>query len=563
MNIRYEEIPYADYPNPKFRRQGYTLLDGWANIAFFDENGKKAKEGKILLPYAYETEASGVGDEKMYPHIEYDFDFEAEKNRPCLLRFLAVDYACNVFLNGVNLGKHKGGYTEFYFDVSDVLIKGKNHLHVEVDDSYSPDQLRGKQRCRPENYECWYVQTSGIYQSVYLEECGSTYVSKCLFSGDKSGKVDYLIELNRKENIEWTISFKGRVIRTFSEGGKRIYKGVFYLENPRVWNVNEPNLYDVRIRVLGEIEDRVETYFGCRSIETARGNLYVNGQREFLKLILNQGYREKKGVSLSKRDVFEDFVRMKEFGFNGCRIHQKIEIPFMYYLADLFGFYLWNELPSCYRYSPEAKEEIERELFPIIDRNYNSPSIIVHLLFNESWGIPEIKASEETQNYVASLVERVRKYDPSRLIVANDGWNNLSCSDLISLHEYEQNAEVFFGEYRDKDRVIEEKIVNGYGKALADRQFYRGQPIVISEFGGVSLSNQNGWGYGEKAADGNDLEKRISSLLETIGRLDYLSGYCYCQLTDVEQETNGLLTADRKCKLNAEEIRKIVEGVKL
>ena len=277
-------------------------------------------------------------------------------------------------------------------------------------------------------------------------------------------------------------------------------------------------------------------------------------------MILNQGYYFKKGVTPEKDDVILDLSLIEKIGFNGIRIHQKQEVNLFYYIADNLGIYLWSEIPSCYEYSENMKEEVENEIPQIIEKNFNSPSIITYVIFNESWGIPEINTNEECQAFVNKIGAEVKKYDSTRLVILNDGWFQLTGTDILSLHEYEQNPTALANEYIDQENVLKDKIINHYGKAFASGNKYQGQPIILSEFGGASLKTSDGWGYGEKMQNISDYKKQLENIFAAVRKLDYLSGYCYTQLTDVEQETNGLFYADRQAKLPLEEMRKIILG---
>ncbi len=559
--IKKEDIKYYDYPNPRWRRKDYKLLDKECDFYIYDNETNLIKsKNKILLPFSYETLKSGINDQNMYKHVLYEINFEIDEITNYLLHFNAVDYECNVYLNDSYVGSHKGGFTSFSFDISKFIKKGNNVLKVDVHDSFSKEQLRGKQREIKDSHECWYVQTTGIYQSVYLEKCGNKHIEYAKFSGDENGNVNYEIKTTGKELLNVDICFDNKTIKSFTLKDDTLYKGSFKVDSAKLWSLNTPNLYDVKLTLNSSNIDYVETYFGFRSVKVNNGYIYLNNQKEFLKFILNQGYYKNQGLTLTKENILQDFNLMKGFGFNGCRIHQKVEQPLLYYLADRFGFLLWSELPSCYEYSNKMKEEINNDLFNIIDQNYNSPSIITYVIFNESWGIPQINNNEEVQSYVSLLKDKVKKYDDTRLVIANDGWFNLSNTDILSLHEYQQDANELYKCYNDKNNITNNYIVNGYGKAFANNNKYQNQPIMLTEFGGIAIQDQDGWGYGDKANNLDTLKNRMNDLFKAIYKLDYLSGFCYTQLADVEQETNGLVYENRKLKLPIDEVKNIVNG---
>ena len=563
MKTNIYDIPYVNFPNPISRRDNFLLLDGKWNFTFSPSlQIPDAFDKCIIVPYSYETEASGIGDQSIHESFWYHREFMYEPNGSTLLHFLAVDYQCNVYVNRKFVGQHKGGFTSFYFDISEFIKCGLNEIHVRVSDSLNRSQIRGKQRARENSYECWYVQTSGIWKSVFLESAGTKYVTEAKIQANAEGEVDLKILLSDLTDVEIVVRDQnGRVVfQTMEKKVKHITKQ-FNIEEPIIWAIDNPVLYYVTVTTHSERKDVFHTYFGCRTITTNGGKLYINGQKAYLKLILNQGYHPQSGLStFSKKQLVDDFFLIKEMGFNGCRIHQKIEDPLFYYLCDLYGLYLWSELPSAYHFDESMKQEVTDTLQDFVLQNYQSPSIITYVLFNESWGISGVNVNKEIQNFVTSLKPQVIELDQTRLIITNDGWFQTSNTDLASLHEYEGNHEKFASEYANKEYVLGEKIINGHGKAFAEGHRYQGQPILISEFGGISMQQQDGWGYGDKAEDIDSLISRFKQMINVVESLDYLSGYCYTQLTDVEQETNGLLYASRTPKFDLKTIKQIIES---
>lgn len=552
MNNKFQ---YLSYPNPRFRREKFTLLNGEWNISYLKNDRDEIRE--ILVPFPIESKKSGIFDIEPTEKLFYERKFNIEEIKEYILHFEGVDYEAIVIINDQIAYLHKGAYSSFSFPIKRFIKKGENTLALIVTDSFSKSQLRGKQRTRPENYECRYTQYTGIYKDVYLEEAGDAFIKNLKVRGDKNGKVSYSFELNQESESTVTILYKGKEVFKKSYPPSYSLKDEIYLKEYVLYSSNSPELYDIKITSR---DDEVSSYFGFITIEAKNRKIYINDEETYLKLILNQGYYYQKLVSGETSDVLFDLNFIKEVGFNGIRVHQKQESNAFYYIADVLGLYLWSEIPSAYEFSDEMKEEYERELVRIINQNYNSPSIITYVLFNESWGIPLINEDEETQNFVNKMKEVTKNEDPYRFIVLNDGWFNMSNSDLTCLHEYEQDANKFLNEYKDENAVLHDKIINKYGKAFAKNNSYQNQPVIISEFGGASLSSSSGWGYGESRKDIIDYEKQLASIFKTIYSLPYLSGFCYTQLTDVEQETNGLLYENRELKLPIETIKKIIGG---
>lgn len=554
-----EKYKYINYPNPRARRDNFMMINGMWDFAFLEEfKLPKYYDKKIKVPFTYETIESGINDQNMHNYLAYHKTFVADTSKNYLLHFDGVDYKCEIYINKKLAYEHQGCYSPFYFPIKDYLKEGENEIDVLVFDSFDKSQLRGKQRTRCENYDCWYTQYSGIYENVYLEECGDFYVKNAKFSGNLDGQVNYDIELARPSSIEIEITFKGELVykKVLSETKNR-FLGNIKLENPNLYDHNQPDLYDVKIKT---IDDEFYTYFGFIEIESKDGSILINKNKTYLKMVLNQGYYLKKGISGEAKDIIKDLESIKYIGFNGVRIHQKQESHIFYYICDCLGIYIWSEIPSAYEYSEKMKQEYLRELERIIERNYNSPSVIVYVLFNESWGIPDINKEVECQEFVKKSGDFARKLDNKRLIILNDGWYQLETTDILSLHEYDQDALNFKNEYKDKNYVVNTKIINGYGKALAKNNSYKGQPIIISEFGGASLSSSSGWGYGNKIDGQEAYIEQLKKMFNTIHSLDYISGYCYTQFCDVEQETNGLFFENRVPKIPLDQLKVIIGG---
>ncbi len=549
-------LPYLSYPNPRMRREGYTLLNGIWDFEFLTEMKiPDAFTSKIRVPFTYETEYSLIHDSTLHEYIGYRRMFKSERSN-YLLHFEGVDYEAKVYVDRKEVASHKGAYTSFEIPLD--LEEGEHELIVLVHDTYSKSQMRGKQRTRGENYECWYTQFTGIFKDVYLEKIGKRHVKSILVDGDKYGKWHYDIKLSEKADILVTLSLEGKTIKEISLTGKNEYIGEEIEKEFRLYSSSSPILYDLSVEIKGE--DKVSTYFGFRRIEAREEKIFINDEELYLRMILDQGYYDKKGVTPEKEDIIKDLSLIYEIGFNGIRIHQKQESNLFYYIADALGIYLWSEMPSCYEYSLEMKKEIESSLPSIIEKNYNSPSVLSYVLFNESWGIPTINHDKECQDFVNAIGKMTKEKDKTRLVILNDGWFQLTETEILSLHEYEQNSQVLNDEYQDKNNVVSNKIINHYGKAFSENNHYQNQPIILSEFGGASLTSSDGWGYGEKRESINDYKNQLINIFSAVRKLNYLSGYCYTQLSDVEQETNGLFYIDRTPKIPLNEMRKIILG---
>lgn len=557
---RIEDFKYYLYPNPFLRRNNYLYLNGKWKFDFVSSFTFSSLTKEIYVPFVYECKNSGINDTKEHNYLHYQREFEiTDLNSEYLLHFEGADYECVIYINNIKAFTHKGCYSSFYFPIRKYLNLGINKIDVLVRDSFSKYQLRGKQRTREENYECWYTQYSGIYKDVYLEKCGNCFIRDLKVRGNKRGEISYSFLLNQESEANIKIYFKNVLIKEINLESNSKFSGLIKLDDYYLYDESNINLYDF---VVTSIDDTLATTFGFISIETSNSKIYINDKETYLKMILEQGYFKDKLVSGTKEDIFLDLVTIKEIGFNGIRVHQLIESNIFYYLATCLGIYLWSEVPSSYEYSIKSKEEYSSQLPLIINQNYNCPSIICYVLFNESWGIPEINQNFEVQNFVREMKELAKQSDNTRLIVLNDGWFNLTNSDLCCLHEYEQDANKFLSMYKDKNYVLNELIVNKFGKAFALNNKYNNQPIIISEFGGASLASSTGWGYGTKISDLNKYIEQLKNIFNAIYSLDYISGYCYTQVSDVEQETNGLFYEDRTLKVDINILKEIIGGNK-
>lgn len=550
----------SKYPNPYLGRDDFMSLNGTWHFSFSAERSVPATfEKNILVPFPYESPLSGIGDETSYSSLWYKRTISLKKhNGRILLHFLSVDYECYIFVNNHEIAYHRGGYVPFAIDITDFSHEGINEIAVHALDDLSRDQMRGKQRSTESNHDCWYSHTSGICQSVFLEYAGEHPTTGVALSPSNGGNVSFKIENEKKEHTIRVLDENGAILKTIETTEN---EGSFAIDNPRLWSEKEANLYYLEVETAGEPLDKVSTCFGFRHIEARESKLFLNGELLYLRLILNQGYYPGGLTTAKGPEVFlQDIKLMKEIGFNGARMHQKIEDPHYYYYCDCLGFYGTAEVPSFYELNERSKKEVRRDL-PLLEAYlYNSPSVLLWLLFNESWGIPTIGNDPKTYDFVNSIGDLARKFSGNRLVITNDGWNSTSETDILSLHEYEQDGTKLKDELSDKAALLANPKINKYGPAFVEGHEYRNQPIMISEFGGVSLRSSDGWGYGEKASDVDDFLKRLSSLFSAVYAAKFLSGFCYTQLTDVYQESNGLLFFDRSPKAELKAINEIVRG---
>ena len=580
-----------DYPRPQFVRKNWENLNGTWDFAFDDGNvGEEEKwycdfpvQRTICVPFSYETAASGIGDESCHENVWYHrticVDAEKVKDNRYILHFEGSDYVTKVWVNGQFAGSHKGGYTRFSFDITDLVHDGHNSLTVKVEDSLDPQQPRGKQRWQDHNYACWYVQTTGIWKTVWSEYVPEYSISRVKMTPDLEAfvlKLEFDVDapacaMNGELLLETVITYQDSLVsRSFTAvTASRVTatadmtlmgdEGHYY--NGPVWTPAKPNLYDVQLRLVrnGKVLDEVGSYAAMRDIRIDGQNILLNGMRIYQKLILAQGYWKDSHLTPPDEEALvRDVDIIREMGYNGLRIHQKNEDERFLYWCDVKGMLVWCEAPSAFMFSDNATDSFLREWLDIVRQNYNHPCIITWTPINESWGIDKVKTCVPQQHFTEAVYHATKMIDPYRPVIVNDGWVH-TVSDIITLHEYEPNAVRFQGRFADQNKALNNAVyTDKRDPAFADGYTYRGQPVLISEFGGIALNNsQEGWGYGEKASDKDALIARFDDIVSAVKALPYVCGYCYTQLTDVQQEINGLLDIDRNYKIDPEVVKEI------
>ncbi|BCA86712.1 beta-glucuronidase [Enterococcus saigonensis] len=577
-----------NHPRPQFMRKKWQDLAGQWQFAFDDHNlGVKEEWFKglnttqeITVPYTYETKLSGIHDTTHHQVVWYQKEFEIESVKEFSLVFEGVDYFAQIWLNGQHIGSHMGAYERFTFEVKDYLLSGTNKLVVRVEDSLACEQPRGKQRWLKDNFGCWYVQTTGIWKTVWLEEhlaSQSLELVKLTPDLDRDKIIlvpklrDQLKEFGNQYHFEVKIYFADQLINTYKgllnhdltpiELDTRVKEDACW--GTKEWSPETPNLYDITFclyDLAGNLLDEVESYFGMRKIAIENGQILLNNRQLYQRLILDQGYWAESGLTPPSVDALEvDIDRIFEMGYNGLRKHQKIEDERFLYLCDKKGMLVWSEMAATYTFNDAAAQKITTEWQKIIEQNYNHPSIITWVPFNESWGIKDIAYDKQQQAFTEGIYHLTKAYDAMRPVITNDGWVH-TISDIITLHDYEEFGELFTQRYQDKDKILNNEIqFNKDFHAFAQGYSYKGQPVIISEFGGIAFTttDKDEWGYGHQVQDESAFIERFDKIHAAIQNLDYIVGFCYTQLTDVEQEVNGLLDVQRKAKVDLTAVAKI------
>jgi beta-galactosidase/beta-glucuronidase len=339
-----------------------------------------------------------------------------------------------------------------------------------------------------------------------------------------------------------------------------------------LWSPEQPSLVDaavvLRDRESGQEVDRVSSYLGLREVSVGERSFNLNGQPYYTRSVLNQGYRQETHLAARTSDELRAEVELiKAMGFNAVRLHQKAEDPRFLFWADRLGLLVWSETAGAYEFSASAIALLTTEWIELVRRYRSHPSVVVWVPVNESWGVQDISTVPAQQQYSQSLVSLTRALDPTRPAVSNEGWEHVD-SDILGLHDYTGDADQLRARYLDKQSVIDVAL-EGHGPQgrrpiLSDAQrqrFLEGDaPLMITEFGGISMSEEEGsWGYGHVTST-EEYAARLTALFDALRSSSEIAGFCYTQFMDTGQETNGLVFADGTPKLPVESISQIVTG---
>ena len=572
------------HPNPQFTRKEFLSLDGEWNFCFDDENKGIINKyfdnfpttHKINVPYTYETEASGIHDEKVHNVVWYNKKLNYKLNeKEVILHFEGVDYHARVYVNGHFAGEHFGGYSRFSINIKEFLVDGENDITVRVYDDLSCTRSRGKQRWMHHSYECFYVQTTGIWKSVWLEEVSSTYLLSTFMTPsfkNNNVEIEYKIAGDFTDcEIETIITFGDELI---SKERKTLTRDIFSqtfdvttdsatMKTHR-WTHYCPNLYDVEFNIYrnGKLIDKVLSYFGVVEFSANGNSIYVNRDQLYLRLILDQGYYKETGLTLNEEQIIKDITLMKDIGLNGARKHEKIECDLFYYYCDILGYYLWQEMPSCYEWRKDSIKNLSQEWINVLYQHHNHPCIMTNVIINESWGTMTIRDHQDQQQFVNGLYYLTKSIENNRFVISNDGWEH-TISDLLTLHNYSGTYDELMEEYTlsEDDLSSRHRYIHTGPKAF-DCEGYNNsnKPIILSEFAGIAFAKDKdlGWGYGDLVKDEEQFLKRFKEQIDAIFDSKIFSGFCITQLSDVEQEVNGLVDVDRNYKVSKEELRKII-----
>jgi hypothetical protein len=579
------------YPRLQLRRKEWLSANGLWEFAIDHSGTIRHPEavtwtGQIRVPYSPETPASGIGDTGLYSSCWYRRRVELPplgESDHLLLHFGAVDYRATVWVNGELAGTHEGGYTPFTFDITSHVAGGTDAVIVvwAHDDPHDLAKPRGKQDWLRDPHSIWYYRTTGIWQTVWLERVPATWIGTLRWTPNLvRWELGCAVTLHgapcEGARLHVTMRAGADVLLddTYLVVGGEVHRrialsdpGIDDYRNGLLWSPESPRLIEAELRLTtadGRLLDTVQSYTALRSISVEGDRIILNGRPYGLRLVLDQGYWPETGLTPPGDEALRRDVELaKAMGFNGVRKHQKLEDPGYLYWADRLGLLVWAEMPSAYRFTQDSTQRTTREWMAAIMRDYSHPCIVAWVPFNESWGVPNLPLNEAERHYVRTLYHLTRTLDPTRPVVGNDGWESVA-TDIIGIHDYDGDPDRLARRYHADEilpRLFKRERPGGRLLVLEGER-HADQPIILSEFGGITLAADldGTWGY-SRATSSQGLAERYTALLRAVRSLGLLSGFCYTQFADTYQEANGLLCADRTPKVPLDVIAAATRGV--
>ena len=554
-----------EYPRPQMVRNNWQCLNGTWEFSIdpgnsgLERNFAKAGrfEKRITVPFCPESELSGINEKDFMECVWYARNFklpQSMEGKRVFLRFEAADFETQVWLNGQPLGIHRGGYTPFAFEITNTAIHSDNRLVVRCYDNVrSGLQATGKQS---ENYfsaGCHYTRTTGIWQTVWLEAMPDIFVEDIKYDVDiHTPAVTVTLELSgyaKDFPIRVGIAFNGKSMGTAEASctGTRCVLTI-PLKEKHLWECGQGRLYDVTISAG---DDVLDSYFGLRDVSIVGNKILINGKPVYQRLVLDQGFYPD-GICTAPSDeaLIKDIELSLKAGFNGARLHQKVfEQRFLYH-ADRLGYLVWGEYPS---WGLDIKTHgvglavMLPEWLEILKRDRNHPSLIGWCPLNET-------VAAQDQALLAGIYQVTKAIDPTRPVIDASGYVHV-ITDIWDFHDYEQNPQEFARRY-GKGNLQATSIEFPYGGTMV----YDGkQPYFMSEYGGIwwNATETDGWGYGVRVNSEEEFYTRLEGLTDVLLDNPEITAFCYTQLTDVEQEKNGIYHYDRSEKFDMGRINRI------
>ena len=576
--------PRAEYPRPQFERADWVNLNGeWSFALDLSDSGRdrdfynsKGFEQRITVPFAPESKLSGIGYTDFINSVWYQRMIQipsAWQGKRVKLNFGAVYYESEVYIDGRFVGRHYGGSDSFAFDITDFVGDGKEHsivVHAESD-LRSGTQPGGKQSTNYYSYGCSYTRTTGIWQTVWMEAVDDMALERVQVVTDIDNEQIVVIPTYYNVAGGNTLSVEvrdgGKVVAHAESAAVQGVPVVVALKKAKLWSPESPFLYDVVYEVKdaeGKTLDRVDAYVGMRKVHIDGNKIYLNNKPYYQRLVLDQGfYPDGIWTAPSDEALKHDIEMSKAAGFNGARLHQKVFEERFHYWADKLGYIVWGEMASWDKdfNSVAAARNFLSEWGNIVVRDRNHPALIVWTPFNEEFGVP----SNEAGRFLTDVYNETRRLDPTRPVNTVSGGIYV-ISDFCTAHCYEQDGARLHSMLFDGEKFYQPQGPNGGFDRAIRKLYYDGSlPYLLDEFGGIKCAETqpeggNSWGYGDAAPTREDFYKRLEALVKAIvEHSDKICGFCYTQLTDVEQEQNGVYYYDRGEKFDMGRVKAIFQ----
>ncbi len=569
-------IPRPEYPRPQFRREPWINLNGpWTYTFDFGKSGAQRGfanstgfDGVITVPFCPESPLSGVNYKDFIEMMWYQRTIRIPADwagKRVFLRFGAVDYESEVFIDGQSVGRHWGGTVSFSYDITAYVKPGSEHnLVVYVrDDVRSGEQPGGKQCPDFKSRDCHYTRTTGIWQTVWIEGLSDFGLRDCQIVPDVDNArfviTPRFYALKPGLRFRATLKEDDTVVSQAESIAANGIPLILPVASAKLWSPASPFLYDLVFEVLdGDIVvDMVLSYAGLRKIHVEGNRVFLNNEPLYLRLVLDQGFYPD-GIWTAPDDAAlkRDIELALAAGFNGARLHQKVFEERFHYWADKLGYLTWGESSS---WGLDVKDVVSARNFlaewrEIVTRDRNHPSIIAWTPFNETHDTGDTRQHYRLHSDAAKLT---RDLDPTRPVNDASGYVHVD-TDLWTVHTYQQDPDILRDQLKPHPQ-------HGPFRNYPDREVaYAGQPYLVDEYGGIKwipsaerVYAENSWGYGDAPQTLEEFYTRLEGLTDVILGFDHIAGYCYTQLTDVEQEQNGVYNYDRTEKFDMARIRRI------
>lgn len=592
-------VPRSEYPRPQFVRSEWLCLNGeWDFEIDPSDSGfergllEKSFTSKIIVPFCPESELSGVYNRDFLNAVWYRRSVSIPSEwagKRVLIHFQAVDYDTTVWANGIEVARHRGGFSPITADLGGIAQAGEAvTIVVRARDSHIPPQPRGKQSQRLEGYGAIYGRTTGIWQTVWLEPVPDYSLKRPRITPDVTNSAIHFTQplTASKAGLRLRATLKdasGEVV-TVEVPADQDFMPQLTLPIPadrrRLWSIADPHLYDLDIQLLdadGSVIDQAASYAGLRSVTIEGKAIKINGERVFQRLVLDQGYYPD-GILTAPSDeaLLRDIELSMEAGFNGARLHQKVfEERFLYY-ADRIGYLVWGEFPDWGCRVPGEENDHQRptasyitEWLEVLERDYSHPAIVGWCPLNETWQTISDRITD-LDVVTRGMFLATKAMDTTRPVLDTSGYSHRVLeTDVYDSHDYDQNPMTF--RERHAGLANDKPYLNGPAVQRQPERFkdkrawslpYRGQPYFVSEFGGIWWNpnvkpGEDSWGYGDRVTTIEEFYTRFEGLFDALLDDPNMFGYCYTQLTDVYQEQNGIYTFDRQLKFDMDRIRAV------